>query len=151
MAGKPTEIGIQRTAPEAPALAVQRTIDGSGRRAAPSAAMRRSRATALMMLIAGCALVAAGLFAVGVRVNEAIAIARERTLDLVATLFLGADGASVGQLVLTIGLFALIALGIVLAWLGYRRVTDDGPSLAAAHVSNSPNGVINRVRGTGGL
>ncbi|MGM1030705.1 MAG: hypothetical protein ACQEWM_12675 [Actinomycetota bacterium] len=150
MTRKPTEIGIQRTSPEAPSLAVQRGVDTSGRQAAPSADARRDRASALGMLIAGCALVAAGILGAGTRLNTAIATAREGSLDPVATFFLGADGASVPDLLLAIALLALIPIGIVLAWLGYRRVTDAGPSVGAMHVSNSPNGVINRIQGTGG-
>lgn len=148
MAQKPTETGIQRTAPEAPALVVRRTIDGSGRQAAP--VTRGSRAAAIAMLVAGCALVGAGLVGAGARLNAAIAIAREASLDPVTTFFLGADRASVGDLLLTVGVLALIPIGIVLAWLGYRRVTDDGPSMASVHASNSPNGVINRIDGAGG-
>lgn len=145
MAQRPTQTGIQRTSPEAPALAVQRTIDSSGRRApSPSA---RHRAAAIGMLIAGCALVAAGLLGAGARLNAAIAAAREGSLDPMATFFLGADGASVPELLLTIALLALIPLGLVVAWLGYRRVTDDGPSLPGVHVSNTPNGVIGQGRG----
>lgn len=121
---KPTEIGIQRTSPEAPALA---------------------------MLVAGCALVAAGLVGAGARLNAAIATAREGSLDPVATFFLGADGPSIGDLLLTVGLLVLIPIGIVLAWLGYRRVTDDGPAMAGVHMSSSPNGIIGRGReGLGG-
>ena len=151
MARKPTETGIQRTSPEAPALAVERAVDTSGRQAEPSADARRGRAVAIAMLIAGCALVAAGMVGAGARLNSAITTAREGSLDPVTTFFLGADGASVPDLLLTIGLLALIPIGIVLAVLGYRRVTDQGPSLGAMHVSNSPNGVINRIQGTGGF
>lgn len=150
MARKPTEIGIQRTAPEAASLAVERSVDTSGRQYAPSADARRGRAAALAKLVVGCALVAAGIIGAGARLNAAIATAREASLDPVATFFLGADGASIPHLLLTVALLALIPIGIVLAWLGYRRVTDAGPSLGAIHVSNSPNGVINRVDGGGG-
>lgn len=150
MARKPTEIGIQRTAPEAAALAVERAVDTSGRQHAPSAAVRRGRTTALATLIVGCALVAAGVIGAGARLNQAIATAREGSLDPVTTFFLGASGASIPDLLVTIALLVLIPIGIVLAWLGYRRVTDAGPSLGAMHVSSSPNGVINRVDGSGG-
>ncbi len=151
MTRKPTETGIQRTAPEAPALAVERAVDTSGRQFAPSADAGRGRAAALARLIAGCALVAAGLIGAGARLNAAIATAREGSLDPVATFFLGAGGDSLPDLLLTSALLALIPIGVVLAWLGYRRVTDAGPSMGAMHASSSPNGVIGRIKGTGGL
>ena len=151
MARKPTEIGIARTAPEAAALPVERTVDSSGRQAAPQPAARRTRAAALTMLIAGGLLVAIALVAVGNRVNASVTVARELGSDPVAAFFLGAGEPSVGHALVTIGLLALIPVGIVLGAIGYRRITDDGPAMASMHVSSSPNGVISSAReGLGG-
>ena len=149
MARKPSETGILRTAPEAAALPVERSLDSS-RRPEATAADRRRRLVGIVMLAAGLVLAIGAMIALGTRVGPTAEAVRGTELDAVATFFLGTDGSAL-QLVLVIVLLVLIPVGIVLGVLGYRRVTDDGPALAAVHISSSPNGVINRVRGTGGF
>ena len=62
-----------------------------------------------------------------------------------------APGGAHDHLIRILKLVLPAAIGVVLAWLGYRRVTDAGPSMGAMHASSSPNGVIGRIKGTGGL
>lgn len=124
----------QRTAPEAAPMVVGRA---SERQSA-----RRS-IVGIAMLVAGIAAVAAGLIGLGSRVLPTARALRDTTLDPVATFFMGTAG-STGELVLVIALIALVPVGIVLWWLGYRRLVDDGPSLAAVHQSNSPNAVMSQ-------
>ena len=71
---------------------------------------------------------------------------RRSTAVGIAMLVIGV-AAVIGAL---IALMALVPIGIVVGWLGYRRLTDDGPSLAAMHQSNSPNAVINDLSSGGG-
>ncbi|WP_413317957.1 hypothetical protein AA0Z99_12785 [Agrococcus sp. 1P02AA] len=124
----------QRTAPEAARMVVERASER------PSA--RRS-VVGIAMLVAGIAAVAAGLIGLGSRVLPTARAVRDTTLDPVATFFMGTAG-STGELVLAIVLIALVPVGIVLGWLGYRHLVDDGPSLAAVHQSNSPNAVMSQ-------
>ena len=148
MASKPSETGIQRTAPEAAALAVERTVDSAGRQA-PRPPRRRT-AVAAGMLVAGIVLAVGAMIALGTRIGPTAEAARGTDLDAVTLFFFGTSG-SVAELVLVVVLLLLIPVGIVLGVLGYRRLTDDGPALAAVHVSNSPNGVVGNGReGFGG-
>lgn len=149
MTRKPTETGIQRTAPEAAALAVERSIDSS-RTPVPSREARRARTVGVVMLAIGIVLAIGAMIALGSRIGPTAEAVRGTELDAVSTFFLGTSG-SMAELALAVVLLLLIPVGIVLAVIGYRRVTDEGPSLPAMHVSNSPNGVINRIKGTGGF
>lgn len=149
MARKPTETGIIRTSPEAAALPTERAVDSSGQ-PQPSPEARRRRTVGVVLLAVGIVLAIGAMIALGGRVGPTAEAVRGTDLDAVSTFFLGASG-SMAELALVVVLLLLIPVGIVLAVLGYRRVTDGGPSLAAVHVSNSPNAVINRVQGTGGL
>lgn len=148
MTGKPTETGIQRTAPEAPALPVQRNVDNSGRQA-PRPPRRRT-AIAAGMLVAGIVLAVGAMIALGTRIGPTAEAARGTELDAATLFFFGTSG-SVAELALVVVLLLLLPVGIVLGVVGYRRLTDDGPALAAVHVSNTPNGVIGQGReGLGG-
>lgn len=148
MAEKPTEIGIQRTAPEAASLPVQRTVDGSGRKAAPQP--RRRIAVGAGMLVAGLVMTIGAMIALGSRIGPTAVAVRGTELDAVSVFFSGTSGSG-AELALVVVLLLMIPVGIVLGVLGYRRITDDGPSMAAVHTSNSPNAVINNVReGFGG-
>ncbi|WP_072314568.1 hypothetical protein [Agrococcus sp. Marseille-P2731] len=129
----------QRTAPEAAPMVVGRASER------PS---RRRSTLGIAMLVAGIAAVAVGLIGLGSRMLPTARAVRDTTLDPMATFFMGTAG-STGELVLVIVLIALVPVGIVLGWLGYRRLVDDGPSLAAMHQSNSPNAIIN-LGGPGG-
>lgn len=145
MAGKPTEIGIQRTAPEAAALPVQRTVDSSGRKAAPQP--RRRVAVGAGMLVVGLVMAIGAMIALGSRIGPTAEAVRGTELDAVAVFFSGTSGSG-AELALVVGLLLMIPVGVVLGVIGYRRITDDGPAMAAVHVSNSPNGVIGHVQNT---
>ncbi|WP_347755586.1 hypothetical protein [Agrococcus sp. ProA11] len=122
-----------RTAPEAaPMVAGRATGWGTKRRTS----------VGIAMLVVGLGLTAAALIALGARVFPAFDAARDSGVDPAAYYFMGTSG-SVLELVLVIGLIALLPVGIVLGWLGYRQLVDDGPSLAGVHQSNSPNAIIN--------
>lgn len=95
------------------------------------------------MLIIGLIAAIGAIIAIGMRVFPAFDAVRDTGADPAAYFFGGADGSAL-ELALVIGLIVLVPVGIVLSWLGYRRVTDDGPSLAGVHVSNSPNAIMNR-------
>ncbi len=142
MAGKPTEIGIQRTAPEAAALPVQRTVDSSGRSAAPQP--RRRIAVGAGMLVVGLALTIGAMIALGSRVGPTAEAVRGTELDAVSVFFSGTSGSG-AELALVVVLLLMIPIGVVLGIVGYRRITDHGPALPAVHVSNSPNAIIGRV------
>ena len=131
---------MHRTAPEAAPMVVGH---------APAPASRRSTAVGIAMLVIGVAAVIGALIALGARIFPAFRAVRDTALDPAAVFFMGTSG-SVGELVLVIALMALVPIGIVVGWLGYRRLTDDGPSLAAMHLSNSPNAVINDLSSGGG-
>lgn len=131
---------MHRTAPEAAPMVVGH---------APAPASRRSTAVGITMLVVGVAAVIGALIALGARIFPAFRAVRDTALDPAAVFFMGTSG-SVGELVLVIALMALVPIGIVVGWLGYRRLTDDGPSLAAMHQSNSPNAVINDLSSGGG-
>lgn len=123
-----------RTAPEAAPMVVGRATER------PPA---RRTAVGIAMLVAGIAAVGVGLIGLGARILPTARAVRDTTLDPVATYFLGTEG-STAALVLAIVLIALVPAGIVLGWLGYRRLTDDGPALAALHQSSSPNAVMSQ-------
>ncbi|SDS00808.1 hypothetical protein [Agrococcus carbonis] len=89
-------------------------------------------------------MVLAGVAGFGARVFPAFRSARDTGDDPWSLLFLGASGSGL-ELAMVVALIALVPVGLVLGWLGYRRLTDDGPSLAGVHVSNSPNAVIGRL------
>ena len=130
---------IHRTAPEAaPMVAGRATGWGSGRRTAVGVAM----------LVVGVVATFGALIGLGSRIMPTAEAVRDTDLDPVAVYFMGTAG-SMGEPVLVIALIALVPIGIVLGWLGYRRLTDDGPSLAGVHQSNSPNAVINRIESGG--
>lgn len=124
---------MHRTAPEAaPMVAGRATGWGS----------RRNTAVGIGMLVLGVVAALGALIALGGRVFPAFAAARESGGDAASYFFMGASG-SVGELVLVIALIVLVPVAIVVGWLGYRRVTDDGPSLAGMHQSNSPAAIYN--------
>jgi len=148
MAHKPTEIGIQRTAPEAASLPVQRTVDSSGRKAAPEP--RRRIAVNAGMLVVGLVMAIGAMIALGSRIEPTADAVRGTEFDAATVFFSGTSGSG-AELALVVVLLLMIPVGIVLGVVGYRRITDDGPSLGAVHVSNSPNAFINNVReGFGG-
>jgi hypothetical protein len=125
-----------RTAPEAaPMVAGRATGWGDS---------RRRTLVGVAMLVVGGVLALGSLVALGTRISPAFAAARETGADPASVYFLGASGSGL-ELALVIALIVLVPVGIVLGWLGYRRLTDDGPSLAGVHVSNSPNAVIGRL------
>lgn len=133
---------MHRTAPEAAPMIVGRASAQSG---------SRGRVVgALAMLVIGLVATVGALIALGSRVMPTATAVRDTELDPVATYFMGTSS-SVAELVLVIGLMVLVPVGIVLAVLGYRRLTDDGPSLAAIHVSNSPNSIINQSGSGAGM
>lgn len=124
---------MHRTAPEVtPMVAGRATGWGTG----------RGTAIGVAMFVVGLAVALGALIALGARVFPAFDAARDSGADPATVFFMGASG-SVAELVLVIGLIVLVPVGIVLGWLGYGRITDDGPSLAALHQSNSPNAIIN--------
>ncbi len=118
-----------RTAPEAAPMVVGRASER------PSA---RRTAAGIAMLVVGLAAVAVALVALGGRVLPTARAVRDSDLDPVATYFAGTTGSG-SELALVIGLIVLLPVGVVLGWLGYRRLTDDGPSLPALHQSNAPS------------
>lgn len=109
---------------------------------------RRNTAVGIGMLVLGVVAALGALIALGGRVFPAFAAARESGGDAATYFFMGTAG-SVAELVLVIALIVLVPVALVVGWLGYRRVTDDGPSLAGVHQSNSPNAVLNNL-GSGG-
>ncbi|SFS09026.1 hypothetical protein SAMN04487783_1199 [Agrococcus baldri] len=126
---------MHRTAPEAaPMVAGRATGWGS----------RRNAAVGIGMLVLGLIAALAALIALGTRIFPAFVAARETGGDAATYFFMGTAG-SVGELVLVIALIVLVPVAVVVAWLGYRRVTDDGPSLAGVHQANSPNAVLNNI------
>ncbi|QCR19159.1 hypothetical protein [Agrococcus sp. SGAir0287] len=143
MARTPTEIGIQRTTLDASALVVERTTDGSGRRGETMPGTGRRIAVGLAMLVGGLVAAMAALGVLGARVGATAEAVRGTSQDATAAYFLGTAGSG-AELALVIGLMALAPVGIVLAAIGCRRVTDDGPSLPAVHIASSPNGIIGR-------
>ncbi|GEK81549.1 hypothetical protein [Agrococcus baldri] len=126
---------MHRTAPEAaPMVAGRATGWGT----------RRQAIVGVTMLAVGIALALGAVIALGGRVFPTFATARETGADAASVFFMGAQGSTL-ELVLVIGLIVLLPVGIVVGWLGYRRITDDGPSLAGVHQSNSPNAVMNQL------
>ncbi|MCH1881849.1 hypothetical protein [Agrococcus sp. ARC_14] len=125
---------MHRTAPEVAPMVVGRAVAHD--------ASRGRIVAGIAMLVVGIAAVAAGVIGLGTRVGPTAVAVRDTDLDPVAVYFMGTAG-SVGELVLVIALIALIPIGIVLGAIGYRRITDDGPSLPGVHVSSSPAATMN--------
>lgn len=124
---------MHRTAPEAAPMVVGRATGwGSG----------RHTAVGIGMLVFGIIATLGALIALGTRIFPAFVAARETGGDAASYFFMGTSG-SIGELVLVIALIVLVPVAVAVGWVGYRRVTDDGPSLAGMHQANSPNAVIN--------
>jgi len=129
------DLVMHRSSPEAAPMITGRASGWSA---------RGRTATGVAMLAVGLAMALGSLLALGSRVFPAFRAARDTGADPAATFFWGTDGSAL-DLALVIGLIVLVPLGVVLGWLGYRRLTDDGPSLAGVHVSNAPNSVISQL------
>lgn len=122
---------MHRTAPEAAALVTGRAT-GWGQ--------RRHTLIGIAMLAVGLLVALGSLIWLGIRGNGAFLAVRETGLDPAAVFFFGTAG-SVGELALVVTLMVLVPVAAFVAWRGYRRITDDGPSLPGVHQSNSPMAV----------
>ena len=143
MAPKPTEVGIQRTASDAAALVVERTVDGSGRQALEAPGARRRTIAGVAMLVVGFAVTVAALVMLGTRVGTTAEAVRGTELDPVGVYLLGTEGSG-AELAFVVVLLVLVPIGIVLGWLGYRRVSDRGLASPSVHQSSLPSAVIAR-------